>query len=71
MSVPLRLILKELNLSTDVTNALLERRGILGELLNITKAIENFETDIIRGFIKQYKLAVAPFLKLMSDTALK
>lgn len=70
MSVPLRLILKELNLSVDVTDALLEKSGILGELLNIVKAIENFDTGSIRGFIKQHNLATVPFLKLMSDTAL-
>lgn len=70
MSAPLRLILKDMNLTDNVIAALLERKGLLGELLEIVEAIERFNVEKIRTFIQRYGLSPAPVLQLISTTAL-
>ncbi|MDD5053420.1 MAG: HDOD domain-containing protein [Sulfuricurvum sp.] len=71
MSMPLNLILKEINLSDDVNNALLEQTGVYGELLIAVEAIEKFDVEKIREFIAKYSIETTPFLRLMSDISTK
>lgn len=70
MSIPLRLILKDMNLSENVLAALLEHRGILGELLEVVEAIERFNVERIREFIQKHSLSSSAVLTLISITAL-
>lgn len=71
MLTPLRLILKDMNLSENVTDALLEHKGLLGELLEIVEAIERFNVGEIRAFIDRYHLSSTAVLQLISSSALK
>jgi c-di-GMP phosphodiesterase len=71
MSTPLRLILKDMNLSEDVTKALLEHQGLLGELLETVEAIERFDVAKIRTFIYRYNLSSTPVYELITTTAIE
>lgn len=70
MSTPLRLILKDMNLSEKVVSALLERGGILGELLEVIEAIERFDIAKVKTFIQTHHLSQSAVLSLISSTAL-
>lgn len=70
MSMPLRLILKDMNLSENVLIALLEHKGLLGELLEVVEAIERFNVERIKEFIQTHSLSSAAVLALISSTAL-
>lgn len=70
MSTPLRLILKDMNLSETITSALLSHEGILGELLGVVEAIEHFDIEKIRQFIERYRLSPPAVLALISQTAI-
>ena len=56
MSLPLSLILKEMNLSTELIDALLNHEGVLGDLLLLTENIERFEVMKVQKFITKYHL---------------
>ncbi|MDP3291386.1 MAG: HDOD domain-containing protein [Sulfuricurvum sp.] len=70
MSMPLRLILKDMHLSEEVMIALLEHKGVLGELLETVEAIERFNIEKIQAFIHTHNLSSAAVLQLISTTAL-
>jgi c-di-GMP phosphodiesterase len=70
MSMPLRLILKDMNLSENVLTALLEHRGLLGGLLETVEAVERFNVQKIREFIQNHNLSYGAVLELISNTAL-
>lgn len=70
MSMPLRLILKDMNLSESVLAALLDHQGLLGELLDVVEAIERFNVEKIREFIQDHNLSSRAVLALISSTAL-
>lgn len=67
-SVPLRLILKEMNLSEDVREALLESGGLLGEILKQVQAIEKYNIAKTLLFAKKFEISVASIQKLMTET---
>ncbi len=66
--VPLKSIISEFNLDESVTEALVNKKGELGELYTVVLAIENFETDTIDAFISKYKIEKAAFEKMMFET---
>lgn len=70
MSMPLRLILKDMNLSDNVLGALLEHKGVLGELLEVVEAIERFNIEKLQTFIRSHHLSSSAVLQLISTTAL-
>lgn len=70
MSMPLRLILKDMNLSEEVMIALLEHKGVLGELLETVEAIERFNIEKIQALIHTHNLSSSAVLQLISSTAL-
>ena len=49
-------ILVEMNISYDVEIALLNKEGLLGEILELIISIEKFDTEKIHNFEKRYKL---------------
>ena len=70
-SVPLRMILKEMPISEDVENALLEHKGLLGELLYMIRAIEKFDTKIMSAFAKKYKIPAKNIQAVMIESMKK
>ncbi|MFT7002925.1 MAG: EAL and modified HD-GYP domain-containing signal transduction protein [Sulfurimonas sp.] len=55
-SVKLEIILKELNISDEVTNALLKDEGLLGEIYALIRDIEAFDTESSHIFTSKYNL---------------
>ncbi len=55
-SAKLEDILEGLNISDEVKEALLDEKGVLGEVFHAVKAIEYLHTDEIEHFIQKYKI---------------
>ena len=68
MSLPLSLILKDMNLSEELIMALLNHEGILGELLSLVEEIERFEVQKVQVFIEKYHLNPESVFALMRET---
>lgn len=68
MSLPLSLILKEMNLSVELMIALLNHEGMLGELLSLVEEIERFEVEKVHEFIEKYELNPQSVFSLMRET---
>lgn len=68
MSLPLTLILKEMNLSSELTVALINHEGILGELLLLAEEIEKYEVEKVQLFIEKYHLNPQSVFSIMRDT---
>jgi EAL and modified HD-GYP domain-containing signal transduction protein len=68
MSLPLSLILKEMNLSLALIEALIHHEGILGELLSLSEEIEKFEVQKVQKFIEKYDLNPQSVFSLMRET---
>lgn len=49
-------VLQKAPISDDVQNALLHRRGVLGEILTLICEIENFDTQEVMAFEEKYNL---------------
>lgn len=54
--VPLEDIIYELNLDEEISAALLERKGVLGDLLRFAENVESFNIEAIEEFSKEYKI---------------
>lgn len=52
LGIETEVFVESLNLSQDVRDALLERKGILGELLDLIEAIEKDETEKVADFVR-------------------
>lgn len=68
MSLPLSLILKDINISEELIMALLNHEGILGELLSLVEEIERFEVQKVQLFIEKYHLNPESVFALMRET---
>jgi EAL and modified HD-GYP domain-containing signal transduction protein len=55
-SVKLERILEDLNISKEVTNALLKDDGLLGEIYALIRDIEAFDTRSVHIFTSKYNL---------------
>jgi EAL and modified HD-GYP domain-containing signal transduction protein len=64
LGVPLSTILEELDLDPVVTDALMEQKGLLGDLLKAARAIEHFDMLALEAFLKEYDIAVDDVLSL-------
>jgi len=61
-------ILESMNISDEVKEALLEEKGLLGEIYKIVRHTESFEIDSIITFEKRYKLVSHTVEKLMLES---
>ncbi len=52
----LEIILKDMHVDDTITSALLEDKGVLGEIYAVIKDIETFKTQNIEKFVKKYNL---------------
>ncbi len=68
MSLPLSLILKEMNLSVELITALMDHEGFLGELLLLAEEIEKYEVQKVQAFIQKYRLNPQSVFSLMHET---
>lgn len=68
MSLPLTLILKEMNLSAELTLALTDYEGILGELLQLAEDIEKFEVHKVKKYIQKHHLNSHTVFSIMRET---
>ncbi|MDP2077669.1 MAG: HDOD domain-containing protein [Sulfuricurvum sp.] len=68
MSLPLSLILKEMKLSSELIEALLQREGLLGELLSLAENIERFEVETIQEFIEKHHLNPQSVFSLLRES---
>jgi len=66
LSVPLRLILKEMSISEDVRQALLEKEGMLGEILSQVQAIEKYDIVSMMAFAKKFEISAISMQRLMT-----
>ena len=67
-SVPLRMILKEMSISEEVKNALLNQEGVLGELLTMIRFIEKFNPQEIENFATKHNISEQRIHNLLLDT---
>ena len=65
--VELETVLKQLNISEEVRDALLEDKGGLGEIFALIKDIEAFKTDSLFHFEEKYHLPSGSIEKLTMD----
>lgn len=54
--VELKKILNDINIDDVVKEALLENKGVFGDILGLIKDIEKFDTKAIAKFLKKYEL---------------
>jgi len=57
LSVPIDIILNEINIDNDVKDALLNRSGELGKLLDLVVAIENFDMTTTDGILDDLNIS--------------
>jgi EAL and modified HD-GYP domain-containing signal transduction protein len=67
-SMPLRMILKDMHISEDVADALLEQKGFLGALLLQVEAIETFDKLAIIKFASDSGIALGEIYRTVANT---
>jgi EAL and modified HD-GYP domain-containing signal transduction protein len=68
LGMPLRLILKEMHISDDVREALLEKKGMLGEVFEAVKAMERVELEQVKRFADAHAISYDRIKSLMTQT---
>lgn len=58
LEMPLAQVAQELNLSADITQAILQREGYLGRLLLLNEAVENCEAAKVAPLLKELSLTL-------------
>ena len=64
-NMPMRTILNDMHVSDEVKAALLEREGLLGELLTLVKAIEKFDVPAINAFAQKHEISSKAIHRMM------
>jgi EAL and modified HD-GYP domain-containing signal transduction protein len=68
LGVPLSTVLKELNVHPEIREALLEQKGLLGDLLKAARAIEYFNMEALESFLAAYDIPVDDVVSLTFKT---
>jgi EAL and modified HD-GYP domain-containing signal transduction protein len=74
LGMPLDKILKDLNLSKDISEALTNREGLLGKLLLITESMEREELTDVRDALlsnNEWKLSLRDLLKMQTNAIME
>ena len=66
--MPLSSVLEELNVDVEIRSALLEQKGLLGELLKAARSIEHFNMDALESFLTQHNVPVDDVITLTLKT---
>ena len=56
LGTPMTTVLEELNLDPVITEALLEQKGLLGDLLQAARAVEQFDMNRLEAFLENYSI---------------
>jgi len=65
--VPLKEILEEFHVDSQVEDALFDQKGFLGELYDVVLAVENFDTTVLENFTLEHKIDKLQFEALILD----
>jgi len=71
LSVPIDIILNEINVDNDVKNALLNRRGELGKLLDLVVAIEKFDMVTTDGILDDLHISNVELSAILQKSYIK
>lgn len=71
MSVPLTIILRDINVSEEIKSALLDRTGMLGELLDFVKAIEKYDVKTMHNYFTHFNLTPSRVFEIMAKSLVK
>jgi c-di-GMP-related signal transduction protein len=71
LGMPLNKILKDLNLSKDISDALTNREGLLGKLLWITEKLEKEELNDIGETLSQWGLSLRDLLEIQTNAIME
>ncbi len=63
--VPFDQIFEKLNVDKKIREALLDKKGELGEIFALTLAIENFDMSEIEKYIREHKINISEFQKYL------
>ena len=63
--VELEKVLEDLNIAEEVSDALLKKEGLLGEIYELIPSIERFDTEAIEAFITKYNLNQSDVVRMM------
>ena len=64
LGVPLSSIIEELDLDPRIRDALIEQKGLLGDLLKAARAIEHFDMQALEEFLERYDIAADDVISL-------
>jgi len=67
LNVPVEEFLSEMNVSEEISFALIEKGGILGKLLMVMEKYENKEFSAVDGILKDYRLDVKDLFKMETN----
>jgi len=62
---PLEEFLEAIHIDNSIKEALLEKRGLLGEIFEVSIAIEQFDLAVTEAFMLEYDIAPAKFQKFL------
>jgi c-di-GMP-related signal transduction protein len=71
LGLPFDRILKDLNLSKDISDALTDRAGLLGKLLWITEKLEREELSDVRESLGEWRLTLRDLLKIQTNAIME
>ena len=68
---PLEDILKELNLSEEINNALLHRDGLLGTLVSVIENLEQEKYDELRDYLASINVDIEELFRIESNAIIE
>ena len=68
LNMPLSSVLEELNVDEEIKAALIDQKGLLGELLKAARSIEHFNMDALESFLEHHHIPVDDVITLTLKT---
>ncbi|MDX1296295.1 MAG: HDOD domain-containing protein, partial [Sulfurimonadaceae bacterium] len=68
LNVPLSTVLEELNVDLEIREALMDHKGLLGDLLKAARSIEHFNMDALESFLNDHDIPVDDVINLTLKT---
>ena len=66
-NVSIEVILDELNIDTEIKDALTDKAGVLGEIYEFAKNLEKFDIKAVEDFCDKYEIKTEELEKLTFD----
>ncbi len=67
LGVPMEIVVEEMSLEKSIKDALLNRRGTLGDMLSIVEGVQRGKVDKIKGLQEKYGLSLSDMLHLQTE----